>query len=473
MSNSNSSTDSPKKPDVKDYNDFYDLLGVRKGTDEKEIEKRARKLLGEFHPDVNDHPKADDVYKEVNRAQDVLTDTEQRRIYDQIGHNEYVKRRESDGAVSMQETVTDDDNFTAVQPDVGKEEVVSTDPSDTTSDHGSTNRNQRNTWAGSQKVEEGYKSITNLDMGLSPSAVVKKLYRELWLSRAVICFVFIVGIIYFGRSNPTVVTAIWGGVGGPTSYGIYTTAILLAVMVVSLITFVSGAITFKVLRSTAEKISMEDDSGDSQKNASESTNTEDSWDVHSRYDSSGNSGREDRERETTALTRGSRMLFVGLVMAGFGSVVSGIHVWDYLKLLLSGGGIETALWWDIGSEGTREVVVLLNIGYAFAMFLLSVVGALLVSHGLSREIWYKKYFTEENPFPFIWDTIIAACLAVVGTSLFYRGRAVEGASINWLPEQATDFLAATNGVTTTSLLMVGLLSLLSSVLILKIRESIA
>ena len=64
--------------------DFYKVLGVSSDASEDEIKRVARKLLAENHPDRNpDNKVADERYKEVGEARDVLTDPAKRKEYDE------------------------------------------------------------------------------------------------------------------------------------------------------------------------------------------------------------------------------------------------------------------------------------------------------------------------------------------------------------------------------------------------------
>jgi curved DNA-binding protein len=68
------------------YKDYYDVLGVSRSASEKDIKKAYRKLARQFHPDVNPgDKKAEDRFKEINEAYEVLGDSEKRARYDQLG----------------------------------------------------------------------------------------------------------------------------------------------------------------------------------------------------------------------------------------------------------------------------------------------------------------------------------------------------------------------------------------------------
>ena len=65
--------------------DLYDVLGIQKGANEQEIKRAYRRLAREYHPDVNKAKGADEKFKEVQSAYDVLSDPQKRSRYDQFG----------------------------------------------------------------------------------------------------------------------------------------------------------------------------------------------------------------------------------------------------------------------------------------------------------------------------------------------------------------------------------------------------
>ena len=65
--------------------DAYEVLGVERGADERQIKKRFRVLARELHPDVNSAPDAEERFKECAEAYEVLSDPERRQIYDRYG----------------------------------------------------------------------------------------------------------------------------------------------------------------------------------------------------------------------------------------------------------------------------------------------------------------------------------------------------------------------------------------------------
>src|SRR5690554_5610281 len=66
--------------------DYYEVLGVKRNASADEIRRAHRKLVRQYHPDVNkDNKAAEEKFKEVQEAYDVLSDPEQRKRYDQFG----------------------------------------------------------------------------------------------------------------------------------------------------------------------------------------------------------------------------------------------------------------------------------------------------------------------------------------------------------------------------------------------------
>jgi curved DNA-binding protein len=68
-----------------EYKDYYKTLGVSKNASAEEIKKAYRKLARQHHPDVNTKPEAEKRFKEINEANEVLSDPEKRKRYDTVG----------------------------------------------------------------------------------------------------------------------------------------------------------------------------------------------------------------------------------------------------------------------------------------------------------------------------------------------------------------------------------------------------
>uniref|UniRef100_UPI0040269876 DnaJ C-terminal domain-containing protein n=1 Tax=Candidatus Stercorousia sp. TaxID=3048886 RepID=UPI0040269876 len=70
-----------------EYKDYYDILGVKRDATETEIKSAYRKLARKYHPDVNKTKEAENKFKDINEAYEVLGDKQKRQRYDSLGAN--------------------------------------------------------------------------------------------------------------------------------------------------------------------------------------------------------------------------------------------------------------------------------------------------------------------------------------------------------------------------------------------------
>ncbi|MFZ2445301.1 MAG: DnaJ C-terminal domain-containing protein [Syntrophobacteraceae bacterium] len=69
------------------FRDYYEILGIKRGAAQEDVQRAYRKLARKYHPDVSKAKDAEEKFKEINEAHEVLKDPEKRKMYDQLGPN--------------------------------------------------------------------------------------------------------------------------------------------------------------------------------------------------------------------------------------------------------------------------------------------------------------------------------------------------------------------------------------------------
>jgi curved DNA-binding protein CbpA len=78
-------------------NTYYDILGVEPDDTQEKIEEAYRELSLQYHPDSGNPDSSSEKIKEINKAYEILGDSESREVYDRLGHEEYTKIKRASG----------------------------------------------------------------------------------------------------------------------------------------------------------------------------------------------------------------------------------------------------------------------------------------------------------------------------------------------------------------------------------------
>lgn len=140
--------------------DFYDLLGVEADASQGAIERAYRERAREYHPDVNDHPRAREQFTVLTTARDVLTDPDERTQYDELGHDEFVSAHLDAVPTPGMDPETDAD---ASADDVAVSDVEETAESVRTGDSGTSGFGSRFTPGGAERPTGGGSGGTGTD----------------------------------------------------------------------------------------------------------------------------------------------------------------------------------------------------------------------------------------------------------------------------------------------------------------------
>lgn len=426
--------DSMNPNELLDFNDFYELLGVEEDTELKVILQKSREMLAEYHPDVSDHPDADTLYKSINRAQNVLSDSEQKTIYNSLGHEEYIKRREKGGEMTLSESVKN--STQSLSEAVENSTSQSTQAVEQTK-HMAAASEQKNIPQESKGIRkrvtesDGYSSLTSINFGTTPEESIRKLYRQMWIGRIVMILGFVIGAVIVGMMYPMELMSVWLNLDLGVTFSVQTTVLVIIIVFGVFMGSVTGAFTKRLLRPIRDEIGLEEKrekrNVEQKKKRSRGLNTSvtdvnsdserASWDADNRYKSSrdtNDSSESVKNRTNKSLLYAPKLIVTGLIISVIASLAPGEHAWVYISSILAGEGVRSNPWLDAGGEGVESIVMLVNLTVGVGILVLLIGGVLFTMHGVSREAWYNKYFNlDDDPRVTVWDTIVTSLLAVI------------------------------------------------------------
>lgn len=135
---------------------YYEILDVDSDADTETIRRAYRAKIKEYHPDISSHPDTEEKFKQIQRANDVLTTTKERQRYDSLGHAEYINTRQrSSTQTPSDDTSESEPQETHAEPTDANE----TSTSGTCTSAESTSPNQtRDSWAWNDPITYAVRS---------------------------------------------------------------------------------------------------------------------------------------------------------------------------------------------------------------------------------------------------------------------------------------------------------------------------
>lgn len=429
MPSNNDSGGNRTRPSI-DYADFYDLLNVSQEASEREIQAQARQMLAKFHPDVSDHPHAEEIYKSINRAEDVLTDSGQRVLYESLGHEQYIRRREQGDILNAEDVEkAARQRMENQQGGGGVKQSSAANKNDSRTRQTDTSR----AIGSSLSSAIGYQSINELTLERTPAEWVSRTYSQIWTFRLLLVTISAILLYYVGNESPETLLNFWESIGIFTEYGIGVVIVCSIFLVAMLITLVTGFFGNYRLKDI-EQLQAEVQEQKQEKSVSNDTSSRrfniaerdqgrgDSWESPGELGKQSSEGSyqisEDAVLETPrGIIHSKRLLMLGLIITIIGSYADGLHPWEHLHVLLSGGSIENNLWLDVGSEGAEAVVVLLNAALVFILFIAVISGMLWAVHSMSKDVWKQWYLYNGKAQPAVWDALIVTVITAFSSGL--------------------------------------------------------
>ncbi len=175
--------------------DYYEVLGVSRNATQEEIKKAYRKLARKYHPDFNKDPDAQEKFKEINEAYQILSDPEKRKLYDQYGHAAFSAQASSAQDVFFTENLNVGEIFDEILRGFGFEDIFE-----------KATKGRRRSYSMPIKGEDIYYTVE-----ISLEEAYKGTIVEIWVNRNVACDVC--GGYGYDRSKEEKVCPTCGGKG--------------------------------------------------------------------------------------------------------------------------------------------------------------------------------------------------------------------------------------------------------------------
>jgi len=485
----NHSTSEDAKKLLEEYEDYYELIGLPADATETEIDAKAKQLMKEYHPDNLEGEESLEVFKKLNKARSVLTESRTRKLYDSLGHEKFVKRQER-GEFDQIVTPATGEQREKNKKTGGLTQSTTHSPETENVD---TSSSEDGTLNVTSTLAEQYKLIANVNMDLTITEKVQRVQYRSWIAR--------LGILFIGAV--ALLVSDYLSIGGlETTRSLLPASLGTGEQLLALLAIASFSTLSYTLLSTSKlgimKHSDEAELGarayvDDEQFDGQPLEEGDEAEPHSSLRTNVAKNTYDPKRDHRfsitddpdtskyayqkgSLIRGGTYLCVATALALAGSLTPGMSLWVFIAELPTMSTTDFSLWFDTQYIASESLLFVSNVAGALLIIATALYGTVKLSISLDRYVWHQHYRNSIYMAPLITDILLLTGITCTIGGLAFAAKDVSLA-VEIIPTQLHNYVGLGSASYATTYVAVGtLLSVLAFICFITtevIRESIA